>query len=89
MTIWKYPLLLADLQTVQMPAGAKPLCVQVQDSGPCLWALVNEHEETQVDFEVRTVGTGHPLTTGEALAKYVGTYQLDGGRLVFHVFVRL
>jgi len=80
-TIWKYTL---DFDTtLDMPCGAKLLAVQVQHCEPQLWALVDPGAEK----ELRTFcvyGTGHELPDDPG--RYVGTFQLSGGELVFHVF---
>ena len=79
--IWKYQLEIAAEFRLQMPIGAKILCVQVQDEVPCLWAVVNKG----VGIESRGFswyGTGHEHTT--ILREYIGTIQL--GLLVFHLF---
>jgi hypothetical protein len=81
-TIHKYPLEVADEQDVTMPVGAVILTVQVQNNQPCLWALVEPDNPTQI----RTIlmhGTGNP---GECFWRYIATIQLHGGKLVFHVF---
>jgi hypothetical protein len=85
-TIWKYELLTTDEQTVLMPMLAELLAVQVQNDKPCVWALVDpEQKQTRRGF--RVYGTEQSLPNTTALAgKYVGTYQLEGGSLVFHVF---
>jgi len=83
--IFKYPLKTADQQVLTMPRNAVPLCVQVQPHvGPCLWAMVEDSEPTELRT-VRIIGTGHPVPDAAKLY-YVGTYQLDDGALVFHVF---
>lgn len=83
-TIFKYPLQVTDAQSLTMPTGAKPLCVQLQHGQPYLWAQVDtERPAAFVSF--MTFGTGHPMPESEPL-HYVGTYQLEGGALVFHVF---
>lgn len=82
-TIYKYPLKVADTQNVVLPVGAKVLCVQTQNEVPCLWALVDNTFPTEIRCFC-TFGTGHEYT-GMDLT-YVGTYQLSGGELVFHVF---
>ena len=66
-----------------MPAGAKLLCVQVQQAIPCLWAMVDPGA-IQVQRIIRMWGTGHchEMSPGE----YVGTFRVVGGNLVFHVF---
>jgi hypothetical protein len=82
-TIWKFPLRTTDAQNVEMPAGSQVLSVQTQAGVPCLWALVDPaKEKTTRTFAI--VGTGHPLPPQPGV--YVGSYQLDGGALVFHVF---
>lgn len=84
-TIWKYDLTLIDVQGVKMPFGAELLCVQMQGSAPCLWARVDPNPDMKIEVrQIVTHGTGQhvPKTTG----KYLGTYQLHGGTLVFHVF---
>ncbi len=81
--IWKFPLEVADGQMIEMPAHAKILHVQMQDGKPCLWAYCDPEQPKQPRL-IRTIGTGHPIPD-ESLT-YIGTYQTDGGRLVWHVF---
>lgn len=86
-SIWKFALRVTDSQIVRMPMGAVILTVQVQRGTPCLWARV----DTKVGRETRlilTFGTGQPVAF-EKTDKYIGTYQLDEGALVLHVFERL
>lgn len=83
LTIWKYPLAVADMQTIAMPAGAEPLFVAVQGANVCLWARVNPDAPNK-DRAVRVAGTGHPDATGWP---HAGSFLLHGGALVFHVFV--
>ena len=82
MTIWKYAVPVEDMFTQAMPRGAKVLAVQVQNDDPQMWALVNE-DEPPCERVFRVVGTGYPVEMG---LEYVGTFQLYGGRLVFHLF---
>jgi hypothetical protein len=84
MMIWKYELEVTDEQVVTLPAGARILALQVQHGQPCLWALVDP-DAAKTPWKFRTVGTGHRVDfdTGS----YVGTYQVRGGALVFHVFL--
>lgn len=82
--VYKYPLgPLGDWITVQMPDKAEVLCVQVQNGAPYLWARVTVGDPP-VTRHFRVAGTGHDL--GEGVGRYVGTFQLYGGELVFHVF---
>lgn len=84
MVIWKHKLNITDTQKIKMPRGAKGLSVQWQHNNLCLWVLCEEDNVTE-DRVVAIYGTGHdlPMTTGD----YVGTFQMEGGHLVFHVFL--
>lgn len=82
--IFKYPIEATDSQGIEMPAGAKILCVQTQGEQPCIWAQVDPHER-MVRRQIWVYGTGHHMLRTQD--KYVGTFQLSGGSLVFHVFV--
>lgn len=70
-----------------MPNGAEILAVHVQKNEPCIWALVDSEQPLQARF-FDIFGTGHmispPLETLER--KYIGSFQLQQGQLVFHVF---
>lgn len=82
--VYKYSLLpLGDWISLHLPDGAVPLCVQVQDGEPCLWARVNV-DAPPVLHHFRIAGTGHALD--DKVGRYTGTFQLHGGALVFHVF---
>ncbi|HZZ77118.1 MAG TPA: hypothetical protein VFE62_01285 [Gemmataceae bacterium] len=81
-TIFKYPLLILDEQEVEMPMDAALLTVQIQGGQPFLWARV----DTENSLEKRKVlirGTGHPA---EGAGRYISTFQMKGGELVFHAF---
>lgn len=91
-TIYKYTLGVTDMNAIPMPFGAEILSVQVQNGSPQIWALV---EKNAVPFTryFATVGTGNPFETeykdefgDQVKPKFIGTYQLEGGKLVFHVF---
>ncbi|MEI9479634.1 MAG: hypothetical protein WCO26_24110 [Deltaproteobacteria bacterium] len=82
--IWRWHLKYLDEQTLVMPGGAQLLSVQIGRGGtPCLWALC----DTDSPDESRTIlfyGTGNPIP--EKPGRYLGTFQLGEGQLVFHVF---
>lgn len=67
-----------------MPVGAKILTVQVQNGIPCMWAMVDPDASTE-EVTIRVHGTGHPICDSAKL-EYIGTFQIYGGGLVFHVF---
>ena len=82
-TIHKYRIETTDTQSILMPKGAEILTVQVQYGEPCLWAKVNPSNDMTLRT-ILTAGTGHELPSTRT--EYIGTYQLLGGDLVFHVF---
>ena len=86
-TIWKFPLETVAVQTLLMPRGAEILTVQVQRGAPSLWAMVDPvAHPTARRFTV--YGTGHNMPKLEMGTErtYIGTYQLNDGNLVFHIF---
>ena len=83
-TIWKFPLETKDRQRICIPSNYKFLCVQVQGETPCLWTLVDDKSHLLI-VEIATRGTGY-ICEGPEEMQYIGTYQLAGGELVFHVF---
>ena len=86
MKIWKYTLEVTYLQQLKMPRNAKILSVQTQGGAPQLWALVDESAEKE-PRHFATYGTGNSLPErADGFGEFVGTYQLQGGALVFHVF---
>lgn len=85
--VWKYELLAAEHFVLSMPKGAEVLTVQVQHGKPQLWARVDPTAEKE-PRHFGVYGTGHRIqdpSEGVRLA-YVGTFQIDGGQLVFHLF---
>lgn len=86
MRIFKYQLALTDEQTVLMH-GKTPriLSVQVQNNQVCVWAVVDEDAQLE-PVEFRIYGTGNPVPADLHAMHHIGTVQLAGGGLVFHVF---
>jgi len=84
LTIYKYPIEPRDF-TLTLPERARLLTVQTQYSRPCLWALVDPEAPPEERHFV-TYGTGHPVTDDPVRLTYIGTFQLEGGMLVFHLF---
>lgn len=85
MTIYKYPIKLADVQTLNLPFGAEILTIQMQHGNLCLWAKVQENVG---DTEARTIevfGTGQPMDFDSRT--YIATVQ--DGSFVWHVFERI
>ncbi len=86
-TIYKYSLAVKDFQDVLLPIGAEILTVQVQGENACMWALVNPNETQKENRNIEIFGTGHPIGYGMGISrKYISTFQMHGGQLVFHAF---
>ena len=84
LTVYKYELPSLPECSLNMPAHARILTVQVQDGIPCIWALVDT-ELRNVARHFAILGTGRDATS-LVHATYIGTFQLPEARLVFHVF---
>lgn len=82
--VYKYPVEIADVQTILLPIGAQILSVQVQGGNPYIWACVNPSAESE-PRRFRLFETGHNIESENCL-KFIGTFQLLGGRLVYHLF---
>ncbi len=84
MRIWKYTIPCADSAIVTMPSGARLLSVHTQHGAPQLWALCDPAAPiTRRHLIIH--GTGHPAEDCKHLP-FIGTFMLDGGSLVFHLF---
>lgn len=85
-TIWKFPLKVADRQTVKMPLPAMVRSVQAQGDQVCLWAEVAP-DLAKCDIEIIIVGTGHEIPDIESgHLRYISTFQMHSGALVFHAY---
>jgi hypothetical protein len=85
-TIWKYKFDIQDDFVIEMPKNANILTVQIQHDSPCIWALV-ETENSIEDRHFKLFGTGHQMYYIDI--KYVGTFQMRTGNLIFHLFEKL
>jgi len=85
MTIYKYPLVIADRQLVSMPVKSMVRAVMMQRGVLCLWAEVDPLS-TVVSHAFYIVGTGHQLPDVPYLY-YLGSV-IDGS-LVWHVYQEL
>lgn len=96
-TVYRYPVELVDEQTITMPAGAEILHVARRENHHSLlgvgspdavdlWALVDPDQPPEAR-RIQVVGTGHALGDTDDLT-HLGSVQISGGALVFHVFER-
>jgi hypothetical protein len=83
--IWKYEVEIKDHFEVVMPVLSKPLCVMVQYGTPQMWVQVTPSDQTSIR-RFRLAGTGHEINEYEGTHKYIGSFQLANGDLVFHLF---
>lgn len=82
-TIWKFDVPVVGEFSVPMPVGAQVLSVQLQHGEAKMWVLVDTAWPVEPKrFAVH--GTGHPVPPNRG--RFIGTFQLDGGSLVFHLF---
>lgn len=90
--IYKYPL--EPKTTLELPVGARVLCVQMQQEKPTLWVLqlVNNDAEPKdvLTTEMRSRYFA-ALATGEQIDMkgdeiYIGTVQFQQTGLVFHIW---
>jgi hypothetical protein len=84
MRIWKYKLEINDFQEIETPSGGEILTAQMQGNELQLWVLVNENSIHKTTRKIAIYGTGNPMP--ESCGKYISTFQLHNGALVFHVF---
>ncbi len=80
-TIWKYKI--SPEMKLEIPKGAIVLSIQTQGDQPCMWVLVDSFNENELR-KFKVYGTGHQLP--ENPGKYIGTFQVENGSLVFHLF---
>jgi hypothetical protein len=83
-TIHKYNVTMEDTFELKLPRGAQILTVQEQYGEPQLWAVVDTSAPKE-PRRFRLVGTGHPIDEKLNLS-YVGTFQLDHGEFIGHLF---
>lgn len=84
MRIQKYRILeVKDEVEFNMPEGAEVLCVQCMYDYIFIWAAVEMDAKAEVR-KFRLVRDGHEFDMEGV--EYVGTAQMYGGQLVWHVF---
>lgn len=84
-SIWKFQLPVTDDIQLELPKDAQILSVQVQNEIPCIWALVDVNAEKETrNFKI--FGTGHKVCSENLV--FIGTFQMLGGGLIFHLFER-
>lgn len=85
-TIYKYKIETTDSQVLLLPKEAEILTVQIQNGEPHLWAMIDTDKDETDPRVIEIFGTGNPIPDGNR--RYISSYQLRDGRLIFHVFER-
>lgn len=86
-TIWKFPLKMQGVQTLDIPEGAVILHIELQYGQVCVWALVNpKAKKTHRTFAM--YGTGQLLDVS-AEEEHIFTFSQDEGSFIWHVFERV
>ena len=87
LTVYKFNV---DLTQKLVIPGFKQL-LDVNSQGPniCAWALVNtDAGDPPKNIEIVIRGTGHNIYPDELVGmKFFKTLQMDGGALIFHVWI--
>ena len=91
-TIYKYRIKLEDEFYIDLPIGYEILTVDTQHNGSCkeqpnIWVRVNS-DNVVVPTRFFVLGTGFRIDD-EGDMRYVGTFQMRSGDLVFHLFVEV
>ena len=88
--IWKFVLKFTNIQEISMPINSEILTVQMQKDNICLWVLVNSKEEDTEERTFEINGTGIPFCSSDEDKRiYIGTVQMSGGSLIWHIFENL
>lgn len=85
--VYKYSLRVYDRQVVCLPKGSKILSVGEQNGQIRLWVLVETLESNMKAHTIIIHGTGH-CANDVIGSRFIGTVMLNGGQIVFHVFVK-
>lgn len=83
-TIWKYSIL-PNMNTINVPSGAKPLSVAFQGQELMVWLLVDP-DASKVDRTFAIYGTGHIIPEGREIGVFLGTTVHPTFGYVIHVF---
>lgn len=86
MTIWKFPLVITDIQQITVTEGAIILSVGTQNNSVCVWVMMDPKAKDQ-KRTIRIYGTGHEIQESEFL-KFIGTVATHNDALRWHIFER-
>jgi len=87
--IYKYPLETKRVQTIEVPQGGEILMFREQHNRPTMWIRHDKGVPTKKQ-QFMLVPTGDefiPDNANGSTLNYVGSCLLDGGAIVFHLFL--
>jgi hypothetical protein len=87
--VWKYPIpMVGRTFTLTMPKGASWLFTREQDGDGCMWFAVDDAQgdERRTFFRKGTGDELAPPNNNGARTYYRGSFFVDGGALVWHIF---
>jgi len=83
--MYKYPIN-KDRQKLDLPKGSVIHSVENQYGNVVLYALINTATEERETYEIMVYSTGQEFI--EEGQEFLGTVNLQGGQLMFHVFYK-
>lgn len=85
--IYKYQLSIKDYQEILLPKDSEILTIQLQGENACMWVLIDLNEPERFARKIEIFGTGQIINYDMGVdRKYISTFQMHGGQLVFHAF---
>lgn len=82
-TIWKFEIYPGPV-SVNIPVGGTFLSVQTQGDCPVMWFEIPDDKAPTEARHFVSFGTGFNM--GDFKGKYLGTFQLNMGALIFHLY---
>lgn len=88
-TIWKFVVSHSYRFNVALPKGAEILSVQTQHDTACMWVLVDPEENEREERQFEVFATEKIPNEHNTFRKYIGTFQIDGGDYIYHLFEKI
>ena len=82
--VWKFPFTITGRLTIDLPAGATVLSVQMQRGLPVLWALTDLDIDVHQTRSFAIFGTGQKIPEDIKHLHFISTFQDDP--YVWHAF---
>lgn len=86
-TIHKQTFETTDTVALTLSKDSEILTIQTQNNIPCVWYQFDLDNRRDLEARVLLIfGTGHEIDDENRDMEYLGTYQLNEGTFIFHVF---